>query len=361
MWYLKKSAENLRLKSGEDVKLGELFNEDYLEKLGFSGKNNVKHDKMVADIAENDNVDIDLKVISKRLQESKDGKKFLLLTLVDKTGELRAIDWYNAGENDAKIKVNSIVRIRGHASVYSDKLQIAVDKERDAIMVLKDEEYDPNLFIYTTKKDVSQMYSEFRDMASSIEDKNLRDLVLLPFQDEKFLESFLIAPAAIVVHHAYKGGLLEHTLGVMKLSVEISKLYPDTNRDVLIAGAAFHDIGKIKEYEIKPYGIERTTDGELIGHIVLGVEMIRDLAKKIPELSSNTLQHVEHLILSHHGELELGSPTIPKTTEAIILHSADDLDSKMGQISVLKERESESDWSDYDRFLGRKIKLNWDN
>lgn len=349
------------MKSGEDVKLGELFNEDYLEKLGFSSKNNIKHDKMVIDVAENDNVDMNLKVISKRLQESKDGKKFLLLTLVDKTGELRAIDWYNAGENDSKMKVNSIVRIRGHASVYSEKLQIAIDKERDAIMILKDGEYDPNLFISTTKKDIPQMYSEFHDMISNISDKNLRDLLLLPFQDENFLESFLVAPAAIVVHHAYKGGLLEHTLGVMKLSFEISKLYPDVNKDILIAGAAFHDIGKMKEYEIKPYGIERTTDGELIGHIVLGVEMVRALAKRVPELSLNTLQHVEHLILSHHGELELGSPTVPKTTEAIILHSADDLDSKMGQISVLKEKETENDWSDYDRYLGRKIKLNWDN
>jgi 3'-5' exoribonuclease len=348
------------LKSGEFVKLGDLFSEEYLEKLGFSNKNSMGR-KMVADVIENDNVEIDLKVISKRLQESKDGKKFLLLTLADKTGELRAIDWYNAGENDSKIKINSIVRIKGRASVYSDKLQIAIDKDRDAIMILKEGEYDPNLFVSITKKDVSTMYGEFHNMISNVSNKEIRELLNFPFQDEKFVESFLIAPAAIVVHHAYKGGLLEHTLGVMKLCVEMAKLYPDVNMDILVAGGAFHDLGKIKEYEIKPYGIERTTDGELIGHIVLGVEMVRDWSRKIPGLSSNALQHIEHLILSHHGEIELGSPTIPKTTEAIILHSADDLDSKMGQIMALKEKKSENDWSDYDRYLGRKIKLNWEN
>ncbi len=342
------------------MKLGDLFSDEYLAKLGFINKNSTDR-KMVADIVENDNVEIDLKVLSKRLQESKDGKKFLLLTLADKTGEVRAIDWYNAGENDSKIKINSIVRIRGRASVYADKLQIAIDKERDAVMILKEGEYDPNLFLSITKKDVPTMYAEFQKIISNVSNKDIRELLIFPFQDEKFVESFLVAPAAIVVHHAYKGGLLEHTLGVMKLCVEMAKLYPDVNMDILVAGAAFHDLGKMKEYEIRSYGIERTTDGELIGHIVLGVEMVREWSKKIQGLSQNSLRHIEHLILSHHGELELGSPTIPKTTEAIILHSADDLDSKMGQINALKEKSSENDWSDYDRYLGRKIKLNWEN
>ncbi len=359
MWNIKESSTNIYLKSGVHVKLGDLFSDEYLEKLGFSNKS-VSGGKMVSEIMENDNVVIDLKVVSKRLQESKDGKKFLLLTLSDKTGELRAIDWYNASENDSKIKINSIVRIRGRANMYSDKLQIAIDKDKDALTVLKEGEYDPNLFISTTKKDVTKMYEEFQRIISSISDKEVRTLTSLPFQNEKFVESFIVAPAAIVVHHAYKGGLLEHTLGVMKLCIEISKLYPNVNQDILISGAVFHDLGKIKEYEIRSYGIERTGDGELIGHIVLGVQMVHDWSKNVPALSSSTLLHIEHLILSHHGELELGSPTVPKTSEAIILHSADDLDSKMGQINALKEKGTEGDWSDFDRFLGRKIKLNWD-
>lgn len=341
------------------VKLGDLFSNEYLEKLGFTNKS-PSGGKMVSEIMENDNVVIDLKVVSKRLQESRDGKKFLLLTLADKTGELRAIDWYNASENDLKVKVNSIVRIKGRANIYSEKLQIAIDKDKDAVTILKEGEYDPNLFISTTKKDVSKMYEEFQRIISSISDKDIRILTNIPFQDEKFVESFIVAPAAIIVHHAYKGGLLEHTLGVMKLCLEISKIYPNVNTDILISGAVFHDLGKIKEYEIRSYGIDRTTEGELIGHIVLGVQMIQECARGVPSLSSNTLQHIEHLILSHHGELELGSPTVPKTIEAIILHGADDLDSKMGQINALKEKNSEGDWSDFDRFLGRKIKLSWD-
>jgi 3'-5' exoribonuclease len=346
--------------SGGIVKLGDLFNDEYLEKLGLSTKSTANH-KMISEISENDFVSVDLKVVSKKMQESKDGKKFLLLTLADRTGEVRAIDWYNAGENDSKVKVNSIVKIKGRANVYFDKLQITLDKDRDSLITLKDGEYDPNLFVSITKKDVGAMYTEFQSILSNISNKEIKALVNVPFEDDTFVESFLTAPAAIVVHHAYKGGLLEHTLGVIKLSREIAHLYPDVNEDVLIAGAAFHDLGKIQEYEIKSFGIERTTEGELVGHIVLGIKMIDEWAKKVPNLPLKDLRHIEHLVLSHHGELELGSPTVPKTVEAIILHSADDLDSKMGQISSLKEKGSENDWSEYDRYLGRKIKFNWDD
>ncbi len=340
------------------VKFGELFSEEYLEKLGFS-KKEMYAQKMVSDVDENDVVDMKLKVLSKRLQESKDGKKFLLLTLADKSGEIRAIDWFNAAENDSKVKVNSIVKIHGHVSSYMDRLQINLDKSRDSLMVLKEGEYDPDLFIITTKKDVNEMYSDFMAFVNSIKNETLKELINVPFSDDKFVEEFITSPAAIVVHHAYRGGLLEHTLGVMKLCDAISQLYENVDRDLLLVGAALHDVGKIKEYKMQPYGIERSDEGELIGHIVLGVEMLDEWAKKVPVLSKKTLLHLNHMILSHHGELEWGSPTLPKTLEAMILHEADDLDSKIGQINSLKEKNSNSTWSDYDRYLGRKIMLNW--
>ncbi|WP_036223569.1 3'-5' exoribonuclease YhaM family protein [Mesoaciditoga lauensis] len=342
------------------MKFGELFSEEYLEKLGFS-KDDIYGQKRVADVHENDSVDMKLKVVSKRLQESKDGKKFLLLTLSDKTGEIRAVDWFNAAENDSKIKINSIVKIQGRVSSYMDRLQINVDKARDALIVLKEGEYDPELFISTTKKDVKDMYSEFKALMDSIKTDALKDLLRIPFTDESFVEEFIKSPAAIVVHHAYRGGLLEHTLGVMKLCDAISHLYGDVDRDLLLVGAALHDVGKIKEYKMESYGIERTTEGELIGHIVLGVEMLNEWAKKVPNFPKKSLYHLNHMILSHHGELEWGSPTVPKTLEAMILHHADDLDSKIGQINSLKEKSSKSTWSDYDRYLGRKVILNWND
>jgi 3'-5' exoribonuclease len=342
------------------VKFGELFNEEYLEKLGFS-KNDIYGQKMVSDVCENDVVDMKLKVISKRLQESKDGKKFLLLTLTDKTGEIRAIDWFNATENDSKIKINSIVKIRGRVSSYMDRLQINIDKSRDSLIVLKEGEYDSDLFISTTKKDVKNMYSEFKSLLDGIKDESLKALIDVPFKDEEFIGEFIKSPAAIIVHHAYRGGLLEHTLGVMKLCDAISHLYENVDRDLLLVGAALHDVGKIKEYKMQSYGIERTSEGELIGHIVLGVEMLNEWAKNVPNLSKKSLYHLEHMILSHHGELEWGSPTLPKTLEAMILHHADDLDSKIGQINSLKEKNSNASWSDYDRYLGRKVMLNWND
>ncbi len=343
-----------------EVKFGDLFSEEYLEKLGFS-KDDIYGQKKVSDICENDVVNMKLKVISKRLQESKDGKKFLLLTLADKTGEIRAIDWFNAAENDSKIKVNSVVKIQGRVSSYMDRLQINLDRARDSLIVLKEGEYEPELFISTTKKDVKDMYSEFKALVNTIEDEKLKELLNVPFANEKFVEEFIKSPAAIVVHHAYRGGLLEHTLGVMKLCDAISHLYTDVNRDLLLVGAALHDVGKIKEYKMESYGIERTGEGELIGHIVLGVEMLNDWAKKVPNLPKKSFYHLEHMILSHHGELEWGSPTVPKTLEAMILHHADDLDSKIGQINSLKEKNSKSVWSDYDRYLGRRVMLNWND
>lgn len=342
------------------VKIGDLFSNEYLEKLGFS-KESLSGHKMIADISENDVVNVILKVTSKRLQESRDGKKFLLLTLADRSGEIRAVDWFNAAENDAKIKINSVVKIRGRVMMYMDKLQINIDKDRDALIILNKEEYDSSLFISTTKKDVNVMYSEFKNLIDGVSKQYLRELIKVPFEDSDFVEEFLKAPAAIIVHHAYRGGLLEHTLGVMKLCKSIGELYPGVNKDLLIVGAAMHDVGKIYEYKIEPYGIERTTEGELIGHIVLGAKMVNDWAKKISNFPKKDLYHLIHMILSHHGELEWGSPTLPKTLEAVILHHADDLDSKIGQINSLKEKNGKAKWSDYDRYLGRKVMLNWDD
>ena len=342
------------------MKLGDLFSDEYLEKLGFS-KENLSGYKMVADISENDTVTMTLKVTSKRLQESRDGKKFLLLTLADRSGEIRAVDWFNASENDAKIKINSVVKIRGHVMMYMDKLQINVDKDRDALMILNKEEYDSSLFISVTKKDVNAMYSEFKKIMDEVHKAHLKKLIEIPFEDQKFVEDFLKAPAAIIVHHAYRGGLLEHTLGVMKLCKSIAELYQNVDKDLLIVGAAVHDVGKIYEYKIEPYGIDRTTEGELIGHIVLGAKMVNDWAQKIPDFPKRDLYHLIHMVLSHHGELEWGSPTLPKTLEAVILHHADDLDSKIGQINSLKEKNGKSEWSDYDRYLGRKVMLNWND
>lgn len=298
------------------------------------------------------------KVHSKRIQEARDGKKFLLLTLSDKTGAIRAIDWFNAEHNDDTLEQGTVVRISGRVVVYEDRQQLNLDSE--GIQVLEIGQYDPERFMAVTTKDIPQMYDELLGLINNMSEEHIKALLRDIFEnDKKFIEKFIISPAAAKVHHAYKGGLLEHTMSVAELCVFFATKYSDSiDRDLLIAGALLHDIGKVYEYAVTPAGIDRTNDGELVGHIAMGIEMVGRAIAKIQGFPRYLQTEIKHLLLSHHGEMEWGSPVIPKTTEAIVLHMADDLDSKVAQFREIEEREfngSTASWSNYDRFLNRRV------
>lgn len=340
------------------MKLRDIINGDVLNNLGGSPKNS---DSMpyITGLKAGDSVVIDLKVYSKRLQETRDGKKFLLITLSDRTGSIRAVDWQSAELNDERLSIGTVVRITAKVVVYDDRLQLNLDNY-NGIQVLSDNEFNSERFLATTSNNIPNMFEELLALANSLENSFLKELLNTFFQDDKkFVERFVLSPAAMKIHHAYKGGLLEHTLSTAKMCDFISSQYEElVDRDLLITGALLHDIGKIYEYSTGPSGIDRTTDGELLGHIAMGMEMITKNALKVPNFPKRLLVELKHLILSHHGEMEWGSPITPKTIEAIALHMSDNLDSKIIQFKEIENRESNGTgfgWSTFDRFLNRRI------
>jgi 3'-5' exoribonuclease len=341
------------------MKLRDIIGNEILNQINADqDKTNKDGFPFVSDLRPGSSVLSVFKVHSKRIQETRDGKKFLLLTLSDKTGAIRAIDWFNAEQNDSALEQGTVVRVSARVVVYEDRQQLNLDSE--GIQVLEIGQYDPERFMAVTTKDIPQMYDDLLSLINNISDQHIRTLLKEIFEnDKKFIETFIISPAASNVHHAYKGGLLEHTMSVAELCAFFAMKYNESvDKDLLIAGALLHDVGKVYEYSVTSSGIDRTNDGELVGHIVMGVEMIGRAISRIQGFPRYLQTEIKHLLLSHHGEMEWGSPVIPKTTEAIVLHMADDLDSKVAQFREIEEREfngSTSSWSNYDRFLNRRV------
>ncbi|PZC52834.1 MULTISPECIES: 3'-5' exoribonuclease YhaM family protein [unclassified Mesotoga] len=341
------------------MKLRDIIGNEILNQINADqDKTNKDGFPFVSDLRPGSSVLSVFKVHSKRIQEARDGKKFLLLTLSDKTGAIRAIDWFNAEQNDSALEQGTVVRVSARVVVYEDRQQLNLDSE--GIQVLEIGHYDPERFMAVTTKDIPQMYDDLLSFINNISDQHIRTLLKEIFEnDKKFIEKFIISPAASKVHHAYKGGLLEHTMSVAELCAFFAMKYNESvDKDLLIAGALLHDVGKVYEYSVTSSGIDRTNDGELVGHIVMGIEMIGRAISRIQGFPRYLQTEIKHLLLSHHGEMEWGSPVIPKTTEAIVLHMADDLDSKVAQFREIEEREfngSTSSWSNYDRFLNRRV------
>jgi 3'-5' exoribonuclease len=304
----------------------------------------------IKDIKENDPVEGAYLVKSKASGQTRQGSPFLTLTLADKTGSLEARVWDNVAEISALFKEGDIVLIAGQVNTYRNRLQIQIQNlnRMDAVL-------DPAVFLETTSRDTSQMLSELKGLAARIQNRHLRELVESFLADHGFISRFKKAPAAKVFHHSYLGGLLEHTISVSQMAVIAADHYPDLDRDLLLAGAILHDIGKTEELSF-----ERTIDysdqGRLLGHIVLGVMMLEkklDLFKGFPpELA----MRLKHLILSHHGEFDFGSPKRPKFLEAFALHLIDDLDAKINGLSrLLKEDRQEGAWTAFSTLFQRYL------
>lgn len=295
------------------------------------------------------------KVKSKRLQETKDGKKFLILTLEDRTGSVRAVDWYNAERNDAFLELGSVVNVTGRIVFFEDRIQINVANDDGAIRKLKEDEYSIERFVAKVEN-VEDLFKELLGLVQSVKDPDYRRVLNSFLVDDKtFVEAFKNAPAGVRIHHAYVGGLLEHSLTVAKLSERVCQVYPQLDRDLLVTGAILHDIGKVREYAVTQRGFEITTEGELLGHIVMGIEMLDGKSRNV---SGEKLLKLKHLLASHHGEFEWGSPVLPKTPEALVLHFIENMDSKLNRVFGIMEREDNGkEWSEYDSNLSRRFLL----
>ena len=256
---------------------------------------------------------------------TKNGKSYENITLMDKTGVLSGKIWEPNSPGIDDFEALDYIDVVGDVSTYNGALQISIKRARKA----REGEYDPADYLPSSEKNIKEMWRELLGMMDSVKDKNLRALLKVCFVDDKeFAKRFCQASAAKSIHHGFMGGLLEHTLSVTKLCDYYSVSYPILNRDLLIAAAILHDVGKVQELSAFPAN-DYTDDGQLLGHITIGAEMIHDMAKKIPGFPAKLESELKHCILAHHGELEYGSPKKPALAEAMALNLADNTDARM--------------------------------
>jgi 3'-5' exoribonuclease len=306
---------------------------------------------LIKDIKDNQNVEGLFMVREAVRGETKSGSPFLSLTLMDASGELSGRVWDNADRYLPQCKPGAIINLRGQSQSYKGVVQLRVDYLEKAEVAAE----EMALFIPAAPGDLKEMLAELIKLAKSITNPPLRDLTLAFLTDRRLTGLFKKAPAAKYMHHAYLGGLLEHTLGVTRLAEAVAGLYPAIDHSLLLAGAITHDLGKLIEFDYDNYPFDYSTRGRLVGHMVLGLELLRKLADSIPDFPEETMTRLQHLVLSHHGEHAFGSPALPMMLEAFVLHFIDNLDSKVNYISGLGRRREEPGyhWSEFQRNLER--------
>ncbi|MBN1613982.1 MAG: HD domain-containing protein [Deltaproteobacteria bacterium] len=305
----------------------------------------------IKDIRPGDKVVDTFLVTEKNLAYSQKGSPYLNLRLKDRTGELDGKVWDNASEWERVFNRGDVIRIHSRAVNYKNAVQLSVL----SLQKVDEDAVDLADYFPRAKGDIEQMFSELMAFVDRIETPCLRALLDAFFKDEKTASLFKRAPAAKGFHHVYIGGLLEHTLSVTKLLDIVTHHYQGINRDLLLTGGILHDIGKIHEYSYNRT-IDYSDEGRLIGHIVISLEMVdaRIAGMDFPEQLAMELRH---LILSHHGLLEFGSPKRPKTLEALIVHYIDDLDAKVNafQQYIGGDPNVASDWTPFHRLFERFI------
>lgn len=296
-------------------------------------------------------------VLGKKIvKDKKDGGVYAILEFSDRTGTIDGISW--DGDSLGEVSAGDFVFVSGNVTEYSGRLQVVVN----SMSLVEDSEVDAGDFLPTYSGDINGVMKALQEFRASVRDKNLRKLLDSFFDDNEFMILFRLAPAAKRVHHAYLGGLAVHTLSVLRLLRSMQSVYDFLNADLLITAGILHDIGKIEEYTYKK-SINISDRGRLLGHIVIGSEMVAERLRQIPGFPKDLRLKILHMILSHHGEKEWGSPKQPLFPEALVLHFADNLDSKMEMMRKIysRHRGQNRQWSDYHPFLEREIYLGEDS
>jgi len=303
-------------------------------------------------------------VAAKEVRQKKSGDPYLSLTLVDKTGDIDAKMWDNVeGVLDA-FERNDFIRVTGIANIYNNRMQFTVHR----LARLSEDAVDCGDFFPASKRDRDEMLAELFAIIAGITNPHIHALLDSIFSAPGMAEKFKTAPAAKSIHHAWLGGLIEHVLSLCTLCKAVAPNYPAVDLDLLLAGAILHDIGKVDELTYAR-GFGYSDDGQLIGHIVQGVRLVDDAARRVEGFPHGLKTLLDHMILSHHGLLEYGSPKTPVFAEAMLLHQLDNLDSKMECMRSAADRDpfAEGAWSAYipslertvlkkDRFLNPPVK-----
>ncbi len=289
-------------------------------------------------------------VARKETRTTKSGKPFLKLRLGDRTGTLDCMVWEAAEALGAGFEVGDVVRVRGRTSEYRGCVQM----EASEIERVPHSTVDARLFLPATYRDVEELQGFLRYQIESVYDRDYRMLLEAIFGDPEFLTRFSDAPAATSFHHAYLGGLLEHTVTVADLCEHISQQYGRIDRDLLVTIALLHDIGKVDELTYERT-IGYSDAGRFLGHVVLGVTLVSDQAARLADFPREKLHQLLHAIVSHHGELEWGSPKRPATLEALIVHHVDNLDAKVKGFLEIVEGSRQAPWTDVQNLFRRPL------
>ena len=291
-------------------------------------------------------------VVSKQVKPKKTGEAYLALTLGDRTGQVEAKMWDNVEEALDQFEQDDFIKVKGLLNKYKNRFQITIHKLRK----LDEAEVDFSDYLPKTAYDIGELWKTLAGFVATFQNPHLKALVESFMSDPEIAEAFRNAPAAKTLHHAFIGGLLEHVVSLFRSCNLICQNYPQINRDLLLTGAFLHDIGKIHELT-RNRSFSYTTRGQLLGHMIIELEMLQAKLEKLPDFPHELKTLVEHLIISHHGEYEFGSPKLPMFPEALMLHYLDDLDSKMQNMYSHFEREAASEdvWTSYNASLGRTL------
>ncbi len=291
-------------------------------------------------------------VRKRQVATTKAGKQYMNLTLSDKTGEIGARIFANVDVYSGLFSESDFIYVQARVQMYDGRLQMVID----ALDRVSHSEINLPDFLPAAQRDPEEMLKHVRKILESITDKKLQKLCMMAISEKTYQQMWEKAPAGMMIHHAYLGGLLEHTLSVLLLLDFIASHYENIDRDMLLTGGLFHDIGKLFELEYQTT-ISYADEGKLIPHLVSGVELVEKLALQIDGFSEEKKLLLKHIILSHHGVLEFGSPVVPATLEAVIIHHVDNLDSKVAAFfRMLDQTPKTSMWSDRSFALGTAVR-----
>ncbi|MEO8028560.1 MAG: HD domain-containing protein, partial [Bryobacteraceae bacterium] len=306
----------------------------------------------VADLQANQVATTVLLVTHKDIRQKRTGESYLSLTLADRTGELDSKMWDNAAEVMETFERDDFVRVKGVLQVFQNRPQFTIHK----LQRVDASEQDLADYLPASKRDPAEMWAELQSRIGSIANPHLKALLDSIFSDQAIASAYRKAPAAKQIHHAWLGGLLEHVLSLAALADLTAAHYPVVDRDLLLTGVVLHDIGKI--YEL---GYERsfsyTVEGQLLGHIVIGAQLADEHIRRLPDFPPKLRLLVQHLILSHHGEMAFGSPKVPLFPEAMLLHHLDNMDSKMEAMRslVANDKNVAGVWTAFNSALDRSV------
>jgi 3'-5' exoribonuclease len=313
--------------------------------------------RYVQQLADGDGIDEVYLALDKQLRANRNGNLFLQLELRDRTGAISARLW-NAGEKlFQSFEAGDFVQVKGKVQLFQGSLQMILTQ----VSRVAPEQVELADFLPHTEQDVSKLYERLRALLRKLDNPHLRALAECFLMDERFVDAFCRAPAGVRNHHAYIGGLLEHVVTMLDAADRLAPLYPELNRDLFLMGVFLHDIGKVKELTYER-SFAYSDEGQLVGHLVQGVEMLAEQARRVSDLTGEPfprelLLRLKHLILSHHGTHEFGSPRLPMTPEAIALHYLDNFDAKLHAFTrdIRDDPNPSSAWTPFNQSLQRRL------